>query len=267
LEPNEATLVILPTFFRFIESSLRMKGKIIKVSALAKDGFKFNEKLMKKVLILIKRFQPKIIWLCSPNNPTGETMTLEQIEIITKKSENLVAVDEAFQEFVDPENKKSAINLIKKHNNLLVLKTFSKSWRLSGIRFGFAIGSPKIIGILEKWRLPFTVSDISKQIVLNFIDRQDNIKPLITVIINNRRNLFNEIKKLKNFEIGADSKTNVFILRHKNKDIFKELLKHNILTADLRNLDGLKGKNFVRVTIKSKKENNILLKVLSIINL
>lgn len=266
LEPGENVLTILPTFFRFAESTIKMKGKVLKVFTEEKDKFRFTDEIIKKTLSLINKFQPKIIWLCSPNNPTGEMMTLSQIEKITKKSKNLVVVDEAFQEFVDPDNKKSSLKLLKNNKNIIVLKTFSKNMGLGGVRFGFAIGSPETIDVLEKWRLPFNVSNLTKEIILVLVKNWRHLRSIVNEININRRELLSEINKLDNFEIGADSKTNIFILRHKNKSIFKELLKRNILAADLKNTLGLKGMNFVRITVKTRKENKILLEALKEIN-
>lgn len=75
-----------------------------------------------------------------------------------------------------------------------------------------------------------------------------------------------QIKKLSNLEIGADSKSNLFILRHKSKDLFKELLKRNILTADFRQERGIQGMAFVRITVQNREKNNKLLSALKQIN-
>lgn len=268
LEPNEEILTITPTFFRFIEASKKMKAKVLTILTSPKDKFRFTSKVIKNVCTVIKKRQPKIIWLCSPNNPTGAVMSLKQIEKIILISKNLIIVDEAFQEFVDPQNKKSAIRLIKQHKNLIVIRTFSKAWGLPGIRFGFAISNPCINRILEKWRLPFNTNIFAQKVIISVLN---NFHQLQLALIareteNNRRWLFMQIKKLSNLEIGADSKSNLFILRHKSKDLFKELLKRNILAADFRQEKGIQGMGFVRITIQDKPKNIKLLSALKSIN-
>lgn len=262
LEPGESVLTIVPTFFRLIESSLRMKGRILTIKTNKDKKFRFTKKVIKKTIKAIKEKNPKIIWLCSPNNPTGETMTLDQIGKIAKETKNLVIVDEAFQEFIDPNNKKSAIRLLKNNKNILVLKTFSKSWALGGARFGFVVGSPALIKNLEKWRLPFNISNITKEIILILLKKWGHLESIAIKTKRNKDELLSEINKLSNIEIGADSKTNIFILRHKTKNIFQELLKKNILTTNLQNTLGLRGMNFIRITVKTRKENKVLLKAL-----
>lgn len=262
LEPHDRAFTIVPTFFRFTDSIKRMKGKIITVKTTENKSFHFTDKVIQKTISAIKKHNPKIVWLCSPNNPTGEVMKLEQIQRVLEVSQNLVIVDEAFQELIDPENRKSAITLIEKYKNLLVLKTFSKTWGLGGVRFGFVVSSEAIINTLEKWRLPFNVNTVTRKIILELLDHWDDLKMISKDTKIRKEFLFNEIKKLPHLEIGADSKTNIFILRHKTKDLFQELLKRRILTADFRQANGLEGKGYVRITIKTRKENGILLKVL-----
>lgn len=266
LEPVDKIFTIVPTFFRFVDSSRRMKGEILTVATTEDEKFKFTERVITKTLDIIEKHNPKIIWLCSPNNPTGEVMELDQIETIVQKSKNLVVVDEAFQELVDPVNKKSAINLLKEHKHLLVLKTFSKTWGLGGVRFGFAVGSAAIINTLEKWRLPFNVNLITRKIILKLLDNWDYLKIIVKKTGEERKKLFDQINRIPGLEIGTESKINIFILKHKTKDIFQELLRRGILTADFRQASGLEGKGYVRITIKTRKENEILLKALREIN-
>ena len=262
LEPHEFILTIAPTFFRFIEASRKMKGNVLTVFTTPEEKFRFTKNVIDKALTVILEHQPKIIWLCSPNNPTGAVMTSDQINRLVRASNNLVVIDEAFHEFIDPENKKTAVSLLKEHKNLLVLKTFSKSWGVSGIRFGFAIGHPKIIKILEQWRLPFNINALSGKVVLTLLNDINHLKFISEKTKENREKLFKEIKRLPDFEIGADSKTNIFILKHRKKDLFQELIRKGILTADLRNVVGLEGKKFVRITLHDRKKNLILLKAL-----
>ncbi len=262
IEPNDTVITQTPTFFRVIEASLKMKAKVETVKAREREGFSLDGAYVSRMIQAIKIKKPKIVWICTPCNPTGETMSLEGIKKIAATAKGIVVVDEVYQELYDAENRQSAARLISKHNNILVLKSFSKAFGLAGIRVGFIIGNPAIIDIFEKTRLNFNISVFSQKIAEAAIDDLLFVKHCSHFFQKERAWLFAEIKKLPTMVFGADSKINVFILRHKTKDLFQELLRRGILTADFRNANGMEGKGYVRVTIKTRKENKMLLKAL-----
>lgn len=266
LEPEENVVVQTPTFFRILESVHRMKGNIIKVNTASENGFALGKSFTKELLGAIKITRPKIVWLCSPNNPTGVVMDVELIDKIAGETDALVVVDEVYQEFFDPENKKSAIRLLGKHKNILVTKSFSKAFGLAGIRVGLAVGTPEIIGALAKWQLNFPVSILSAKIAQNALEDQNFLKQTAKKFSDERRFLFEKIKKLENIQVSDKSQTNVFILRHRNKNIFDLLLKEEILTANFNQMNGLEDQNFVRITVKQRRENQLLINALRKIN-
>lgn len=262
MNPNDVVISQAPTFFRVIESSLKIGIKPVLVTAEEKNRFRLNDAFIKKIISSIKKHNPKLVWLCTPCNPTGVTISLDNIRRIALSTKGIILVDEAYQELCDPENKQSAIQLLPKHKNILVLKSFSKGFGLAGIRIGFIVGSRNIIDIVEKVRLNFNISVFSQKIAEAALDNLSFLKKCSNFFKEERALLFSEIKKLTKIVIGADSKINVFILKHKTKDIFEELLQHGILTADFRQANGLEKKGYVRITIKARKENGILLKAL-----
>lgn len=265
LTPKDKILVILPTFFRFIESSQKKKAKIITVTTSDADDFAFTDKIINKIIVKIRKHQPKIIWLCTPNNPTGKIMSRKQIEKILKASHGLVVVDEIYQEFIDPENKKSTIKLLAKHKNLLVIKSLSKVFGLAGIRFGFGLAPPEIIWPLEKWRLRFNLNTITQKLALAALKDTHHLKRVAKQTARQREKLFAAIKKMPHLQLGAESQTNLFLLKHQRKNLLKELLKRKILVADFNNCPGIEGQGFVRIKVHNQKENRFLLKALKAI--
>lgn len=255
-----------PTFFRVIEGCMKMKAKIFLVKAKEKSEFSLDREFVKRMIVKIQKHKPKLIWICTPCNPTGVTMSLENISRIAFSTKSFVIIDEVYQELFDPENKLSAIQLLKKHNNILVLKSLSKAFGLAGIRVGVMVGHKEIIDIVEKVRLNFNIGVLSQKIAKTALDDLGFVNIGSRFFEKERTWLFPKIKVLKNFVIGAESQINVFILKHKTRDLFQELLRHGILTADFRQANGLEGKGYVRITIKTRKENKILLKVLKEIN-
>ena len=144
LEPGEAAFVKTPTFFRILEAIHRVKGKLADNPDTA-----------------------KLVWWCSPNNPTGE------VSVPEINPEQFTIIDEAYQEIFDPENRSSAIHRLNSFPNLLITKTFSKAFGLAGIRVGFAVGNPKIIGAIAKWQTNFPISSLSARIAQVALDDLD----------------------------------------------------------------------------------------------
>lgn len=266
-DENSKSIVVIPSFYRFYEASLLMQGGVIYLELSKDNGFKPDSILIDNICNLAKKNNASLIWICNPNNPTGEIYKQEHIERIVKNSPSLVIVDEAFFEFYDPEHKKSAIKLIHKYENLIVLRTLSKAYGLAGLRFGYALAHPKTIEVIEKYRdtLLMTSGLIINLAGVALLD-QTFIRKTALEIRRLKRDLFREISKLNNLEIGADTKTNIFLLKHKTKDLYKEFLKRRILTADFRNSKGIENMGYVRITIADEEKNKKLLTCLKEIN-
>jgi histidinol-phosphate aminotransferase len=262
LDPNEKALMQTPTFFRFFEACHKMKGKVMTINTKESEKFIFTQDFCNQMIQTIKKHNPKIIWLCSPCNPTGVVMPKEVLEIILSSTHGLVVIDEVYQELFDPENARSAIHMIKKHPNILVLKSFSKAFGLAGIRVGFAIADKTIIESLEEFRFNFPISILSQKIAELALDHTDFLSQCSRFFSNERNWLFEKIQSIPHLVIGADSQVNVFILKHTHKDLFQLLTKHRISTADFRNAIGLEAKGFVRITIKTREENSKLIDAL-----
>ena len=105
VNPGDPVISQTPTFFRVIEGSLKMKAKMVLVKAEEGRGFRLDRKFAEKMILAIKKFQPKLVWLCTPCNPSGEVIAWELIEKIATVTKGAVIVDEVYQEFFDPENK------------------------------------------------------------------------------------------------------------------------------------------------------------------
>ena len=104
--------------------------------------------------------RPDIVIACSPNNPTGNQEPLSTIRALLEEAPGLVVVDEAYIEFGEPEG--SAVSLLDEHPNLVVTRTFSKAWRLAGVRLGYMLAHPQLIADLARVRLPYHLSSISQ---------------------------------------------------------------------------------------------------------
>jgi histidinol-phosphate aminotransferase len=261
LNPGDKSIVITPTFFRFVEACQRQAVKIIEIPLVQKNNFNFDSQISQLVIKKSQKLNAKLIWLCSPNNPTGKIIDPSLITKIVKKSASFVVIDEVFNGFLKPKLANANLNLVKSSKNAMLLRSLSKAHGLAGIRIGWGIAHPETIELFEKWRLPFNIPTLSQKIACQTL-LTNNLSQIRNKVIKERSFLEKEISKLPNLEICPGSQTNIFILRHKNKDLFEELLKRKILAADLRRSQGLKNKNFVRITIQNRKSNLQLLSVL-----
>lgn len=268
LNKSDKSLIITPTFFRIINSSMQNGAKVKFINLSENDEFKPNSALIDKICMISRKTHINIIWICNPNNPTGEVYDLENIEKLAATASNsLIVVDEAFYELYDPNNIHSAIKLINKFNNIIVLRSLSKAYGLAGLRFGYILSHPNVIEKIESYRdtLLMTSALIVKIAEASLGDQQflQNTAQETKVL---KEALFKEIKELENLHIGASTKTNIFLLKHLQKNLHQELLTRNILTADFRNAKGIEEKGYVRITIADKMKNEKLLKALSEVN-
>jgi histidinol-phosphate aminotransferase len=134
---------------------------------LTKETFLFDEKLILKTITSAT----KLVFICTPNNPTGTSISIDQIKTIATNFNGIVVVDEAYIDFSE---KQSAIELIDEFSNIIVLQTFSKAWGLAALRVGVAYGNPSIIEILNKVSPPFNINSNSQELILNSLEKIRN---------------------------------------------------------------------------------------------
>jgi histidinol-phosphate aminotransferase len=214
---------------------------------------KFNFDL-KGMLKIIKKDKPKLIFLSSPNNPTGNSFSSDRILEIIRQSKGLVVVDEAYQQFSD---RKSFLPLIKKYKNLIVLRTLSKIG-FAGLRVGFMIADEDIINEVNKVRLPFNLNSLSQKVAIDALQNKKQMQSSIRSIITERKRLFKEMKKMDSVK-PYPSDANFILFKVGDADkIYKSLLKKAVL---VRNMTGAVD-GCLRVTIGTPKENAAFLKAL-----
>lgn len=202
----------------------------------------------------------KTIFLANPNAPTGIALSLEDIEKIVKSNpNNVVVIDEAYVDF----GAESAVPLIKKYDNLLVTQTFSKSRSLAGGRLGFGIGSKQLIRDLNTIKYstnPYNVNSMTAAAGLGSLCDDDYTKANCEKIVKNRKYLKTELEKL-NFTM-TDSSANFIFAKHSSisgKNIYLKLKEKGVL---VRYFDKKRLLDYVRITIGSKEQIDILIEKL-----
>ncbi|MBI4844720.1 MAG: histidinol-phosphate transaminase [Nitrospirae bacterium] len=207
-----------------------------------------------KFLDAIKKRNPKLIFLSSPNNPTGNSFSYDRILKIIKRSNGIVVVDEAYQPF---SSKKSFIPMLKKHKNLVILRTMSKTG-LAALRVGFMITHEDIVNEVNKVRLPFNLNSLSQKLAAAALSDEKPILANVKGIISERKRLMREMKKIKGI-IPYPSDANFILFKVEDSDIIhRMLLKKGVLVRNMRGVvDGC-----LRVTAGTPGENSEFLRML-----
>ena len=207
-----------------------------------------------RMLAAIIKYKPRLIFLSSPNNPPGNCFSSDRILKIVEASEGIVIVDEAYQPF---SSKKGFVPLLKDYNNLIILRTLSKTG-FAALRVGFLIADRKIINEVNKVRLPFNTNSLSQAIAVKSFQDRKTTESNIRVINSEREKLMKKLLSLKGVS-PYPSEANFILFKVSNADmVFKKLLKSGVL---VRNLDSV-IKNSLRVTVGTPSENNYFIKSL-----
>jgi histidinol-phosphate aminotransferase len=214
-------------------------------------NFNLDSENMRKAITKVK---PKLIFLSSPNNPTGNCFSDERIMKIIEMTKGLVVVDEAYHAF---SGKRGFLTLIKSHRNLVVLKTLSKVG-FAGLRVGFMVSDPDIVHEVNKSRLPFNLNSLSQKMAEAAFKDRVTTRNHVQSIMSERKRLLREMKEIDGVT-PYPSDANFILFRLPDAEgIYKGLLNKGVL---VRNLKGIIN-NCLRVTIGTPKENSFFLKSL-----
>ncbi|NMR32688.1 histidinol-phosphate transaminase [Chryseobacterium aquaticum] len=230
----------------------------INENAVLKLQLDENFEIQKEDFLKIsKENQPKIFFLCSPNNPTGNS--IEDIEFYIKNFDGIVVVDEAYIEFSD---KKSAIELLEKYPNLIVLQTFSKAWGMAGARVGIAYASEEMIKLIYTVKAPYNVNSLSLNLASESLKNINEFKNNLQEILSERAWLNEEFKNIKCIQKVFPTDTNFFLIEFKDvENVFFKLLENEILTS--KRFPQIP--NCIRINVGKREENKQLINVLKTI--
>lgn len=197
--------------------------------------------------------KPKLSIICSPNNPTGNTVDKRVVEKIAENSEYLL-IDEAYAEFAES----NLLEMVHEFDNVIILRSFSKFFGLAGMRVGYAVAEKDIVEALEKIRLPFAISSPGVATAISALKSLNYYIEIKKKIVEERERVYKELKRL-GFEVYP-SEAN-FILFKADKRLFEKLLEHGVVVRNLGGLIGLEG-NFIRMTIGRREENDRVIKII-----
>ena len=200
----------------------------------------------------------KLIFICSPNNPTGNDLLRSEIETLIRLFDGLVILDEAYNDFSEAP---SFLENLNRYPNLIVLQTFSKAWGCAAIRLGMAFASPDIIGILSKIKYPYNVNQLTQKQAVEMLHRYYEIERWVKTLKEERENQEAEIAALPGTEKMFPSHANFFLARVTDAvKIYNYLVGKGIIVRN-RNSVSLCG-NCLRVTVGTRGENEKLIEAL-----
>ena len=200
----------------------------------------------------------KLIWICSPNNPTGNDVSLEKIEIVLKAFKGIVVVDEAYIDFA---KRPSFIHRLREFPNLVVLQTMSKAWGLASLRLGMAFASPEIVGILNKIKPPYNLSGLTQQTVIGALNNLEKKDQMVAQILANREILKTELEKLPIVKRVYRSDANFFLVKiNEAREVYLKLIDQQVILRDRSKV--VLCEDGIRITIGTQEENKKLIEEL-----
>lgn len=253
-EPKQDNILICEPTFGMFKIYAQLNNVEVLNAPLTKETFLFDEKLILKTITN----GTKLIFICSPNNPTGTSVSIEQIKQIATNFKGLVVIDEAYIDFSE---KQSALALINEFENIVVLQTFSKAWGLAALRVGVAYGNSFVIEILNKVRPPFNINSNSQTLILKALEKSAIKDNLVESIIKQKQYLENELQQLPFVKNMTESDANFLLMEVTDaNNICSYLLEKNILISNRSSL--LNCENRIRISIGTEKENKQLITLL-----
>ncbi|WP_292945204.1 histidinol-phosphate transaminase [Olleya sp. UBA1516] len=198
----------------------------------------------------------KIIFICSPNNPTGNSLNPEDIEYILENFNGIVIVDEAY---IDFSAQASFIKNIDKYDNLIVSQTFSKAWGLAGVRVGVAYASQAIIALYNRVKPPYNVSTLNQKAVLSSLNNLEEVTKNIDTILEERKKLKDALIKLDIVKKIYTTDANFLLVEVDDANkTYQYLIEEKVI---IRNRN-TQVKNCVRITVGTPEENSKLIEAL-----
>ena len=200
----------------------------------------------------------KAIFVCSPNNPTGNSLCRKEMESLLNQFDGLVIVDEAY---IDFSSEPSMLKDLDKYPNLIVLQTFSKAWGCAAIRLGMAFASPEIIAIFNKIKYPYNVNILTQQEAIKMLQHPEQIKAWVDTLLEERARVMEEFVKLPCCIRVFPTDANFFLAKvYEAIQLYNYLVSEGIIVRNRTNV--ALCKDCLRITIGTKEENDALLEAL-----
>ncbi|PZX53857.1 histidinol-phosphate aminotransferase [Algoriphagus ratkowskyi] len=251
--PGKDNVILLPPTYGMYEVSAGINDVETRKIPLTADF-----QLQPNLILQAVDENTKIIFVCSPNNPSGNKVDREDILKLLQEFNGLVVVDEAYIDFSD---EPSFTTLLNEYKNLLVMQTFSKAWGLASLRLGMAFASKDMIKILNRIKPPYNISGLTQQTVLAALKNVDKVNAMIADILQERDYLRNELAKLDYVEKIHPSHANFLLVKMPNAShVYDDLIEEKIIVRNRAKVQLCE--ECLRITVGTRTENTAFIQAL-----
>ena len=253
-EPRRDNTIIFPPTYGMYEVCAEMNDVKVKKVNLTKE-YQLD---IKAIETAIDAFT-KLIFICSPNNPTGNSIHHADVEIILNNFDGIVVIDEAY---INYSKQRSFIGELTEYPNLVVMQTLSKAWGLAGLRLGMAFASQPIIELMNKVKYPYNINTATQLLVLEALDNINWVNDHIATTVVERDRLKGELLNLSFTEDVYPSDANFLLAKMKNaRNIYEQLCEKGIIVRDRSKV--VLCEDSLRITIGTEDENKKLIEALN----
>ncbi|RAU83161.1 histidinol-phosphate transaminase [Pontibacter arcticus] len=252
--PGQDSMLHLPPTYGMYEVSANLNDVQLDAVQLTSD-FQIP---VKEVLASIKP-TTKLLFICSPNNPTGNLIEPESIETLLDNFDGLIVLDEAYADFA---NAGSWTKRLDEFPNLVILQTFSKAWGMAGLRLGLAFASEEIISFLNKIKPPYNINEATQKLALQALQHTEGLCDMVEEIVQERELLMLALPGLATVEKVYPSDANFILIKVKDADgLYNYLLDKGIVVRNRSTIKGCEG--CLRISVGTLEENQQLLQAIS----
>lgn len=252
-EPKEDKIMLVPPTFGMYQVSANLNGVGIVEVPLIKDF-----QLDVPSILAEADEHTKMIFIPTPNNPTGNRFPMADLELIVQGFPGLVVIDEAYAEFSPGE---TGIDWLDQYHNVVILQTFSKAQGLAGTRVGMAFAHPEIINVLNKIKAPYNLNVLSQQAVFDRLDNTDQVLREVQLMLESKQDLIAEIQKVKYIKKIFPSDANFILVRVDDSQLrYNQLLEIGIVVRNPSKQYACE--NTLRISIGTAAENQTLIDAL-----
>ncbi|MEO0341011.1 MAG: histidinol-phosphate transaminase, partial [Bacteroidota bacterium] len=253
-EPRVDEIMILPPTYGMYKVSAGISDVAIKEVSLTADFQPDVEAILAAVTS-----NTKLLFLCSPNNPTANDFDRSVIIELVQKFPGIVVVDEAYIDFT---NQQSLVADLGQYENLVVMQTFSKAWGLAGIRLGMAFASEEIIHYFNKVKPPYNVNQLSQNAALAAMDKKEKQELEVAIILSERAKLIQALEDLDLVERVFPTSANFILIRVNDAlSLYNQLVEKKIIVRNRSNVHLCEGG--LRISVGRPEENDRLIQVLN----
>lgn len=248
-EPGKDNIIICPPTYPMYEVSANINDITVQNAPLLSD-YQLNVAHIEQLV----NERTKIIWICSPNNPTGNSLDRIDIETILNHFDGIVVIDEAYINF---SKQKSFVQSLIDYPNLVVMQTLSKAWGLAGLRLGMCFANPDIIGYMNKVKAPYNINIVTQELALQALEEVGQVNDMIKLLVDMRNALAQVIASMPHVIQVFPSDTNFILVKiPKARKLYEFLMSKGIIVRDRSAL--ALCEDSLRITVGTEQENTLL---------